>query len=591
MSEFVISARRGAEYDVLRVITGFIVIGILVGFGGMALAVTFGGESISGKASWAALGQAVLLAGAAMSCGAMTGFLFAVPRARSLPQSSGSATADLQSNLEQIADWLTKGLVGAAIVSIPRMPELVDQLGAFTAVGLYTEWGKRVSQLILLYFGLMGLFAGYVIARMQFITLFDRAPFIVSAIETLQRVPVSPNAEHRITLTLDQLAAVESFARLPVSQLHGRYERWQWAKSQMVIRGGDVAAAMRVYDDLARTEADPQLMIERSIAQIRLNAVPPPPEPTAEAAVAPAASALEPVSAQATANEMFLALYQSAPDGFEAAIRIGEDLVTRVRDSSIWAYLACAYGQKYKYETEQRGTQSSELGPVRERALFSVKQALDLNADKWRSTLRGLWDRNAVRSGGDDDLVVFSGDPEFAALLDVDSSAANANATAVAAAAIVVAAVGATSTSAAPRPIRYMGSAQLWLTDEVGKPLTGETPTLRTDAAYRLFVRLIPDGTTPADVPGASIQELRVVEGDDRPRVEFEFRPDGVEFRFSPERSVVTATLTEATAECSFDFRAPSLRGEDRELYVEIAQGRRIIRTIPLKVRIAPAND
>ncbi|HME22370.1 MAG TPA: hypothetical protein VKI44_13680 [Acetobacteraceae bacterium] len=622
MSEYLLSARRGAEYYNLRLMQGFVVLGIMTGAIATGLAVAFSGGQLGtevGRA--AALGQAALLAGMALTCAALVGFLFAVPRARADAQRADS-TAQSLTNLEQISDWLTKGLVGAALVSVNRLPDIVNQLQDFAAIGDHSSWGARMGLLVTLYFAMMGFIGGYLLSRLQFITILDRAPFVITALEALQQVPIRPEGAQRTNLSLDELNAVESFSRVPVSQLHRGHERRQWAKAQMVAGSGDLKAAVRVYDDLLKVDPDPQITIERSIALRRLDVssapaqapsatesamtagmstlgriitlghlgvskgpkLPPPvaaasaesSEPSSSESSEP--SSLELPSAQAAVNQMFVSLYDPPPAGFEKVIRIGEELVPRVRDSSVWAYLACAYGQKYRHLLEP-GANVAELDPVRERALFSVKQALDLDATKWRTTLRALWDRNAVRLGGDDDLVVFSGDPQFAALLDPDS---------------VKVAAGDRAGLASQRLVQYCGAAQIWLVDAQGAILGGERPQLRPGLPYRLFVRLVPENVKPSDpAPGGIVQEVRITEGDDRPRIEFEFRPDGIEMRFSPERSAITASLSAATAECGFDFRVPLLRAakpEERDIYVEIAQGRRIVLTVPVKVSIAPTN-
>lgn len=577
MADLVIAARRGAEFESLRLVTGFVIMGFLLGATGTGLAVGLSPNvATSSIAASAALGQATLLALTAMSLSACLGFLFAVPRARTVDQRPGGLL-ESSTNLEGVADWLTKMTVGALLVSLPRGPEIIAQLRDFSSIGGHSDWGERIGLMTALYFAMLGFLAGYVAARMWFITTRDRAPFVVTALEALQRVPVGPDGVQRTNLSLEELSAVEGFSRLPVSQMRGRVERWLWAKSQLVVRDGNLTEAISTYGRLLDGYPDPQMLLERSVA--RMLSGEPDDIPRSDRHDLTVALP-RPASAQASVNQMFLDLYEPPPEGFERAILIGEDLVTRLREASVWAYLACAYGQKYRYLLSRGGAAATELDAIRERALFSVKQTLDLDAPQWRSILRGLWDRNAVRSDGDDDLVAFSGDPQFAALLDSES--------------MISAAASTSGTPSSPRLARYAGSARIWITDERGLLVVGEVPEIRAGSSYRLIIQLTPEGAaTGSEELRGTVQDVRVLEGDDRPRVEFDFHPDGIEMRFSPERSTVAASVSERSGECGFDFRAPAPRSdgpEERDIYLEVGQGRRILRTIPVKVRIAPAD-
>lgn len=557
----------------MQLVTGFVVLGIVVGVAGTVLAAGVGGHAFALGTS-SAIGRALLLGGLATILAALLGFMLAVPRGALTPDGSrGRQRAGTQ--LEQVSDWMLKVLLGAALVSFNRWPDIGERLADMLALGEPRYLGAGLGELIACYFAAFGVVAGYASARIHFMSVRDRAPFVITALEALQRVGISPHGRPRSSLTLEELEAVEAFGRIPVSKLHRSYDERQWAKAQLVAPGGDLREAAAVYRRLLKLEKDPQLSFELAAVERRLEAGP--------------ADAIGRVELQeqgtdhstpAAINRMFNALYEPAPGGFEDAIAIGEDLVLRVSDASTWAYLACAYGQRYRYELGQDGAGGSASSPetARERALFCIKQAVELDAARWRPALRSFWDPSAVRFDGDDDLTVFYGDPQFAALLDPEGSTA-----------LSVAA----NSSGGSRLVRYDGSAQMWLADESGAVLEGAKPTLHPSHAYRLFVRLVPTEAPRAYAPGGVTHEVKVLEGEVRPRVEFDFRPDAVEMRFSPERGGVTASLSSPTTECSFDFRAPAPRGtgpEDRDIYLEVAQGRRILRTLPVTVTLAAAD-
>jgi hypothetical protein len=111
---------------------------------------------------------------------------------------------------------------------------------------------------------------------------------------------------------------------------------------------------------------------------------------------------------------MIASLYVDPPDGFERAI---EEAETYLKDpdhpasAPIHAWLACAYGQKYRWQLH-RNAKQKKLDDTREHALDHVKQALDLDP-KWKDVLKGT----LASSAGDNDLYAFHDDPEFKARL------------------------------------------------------------------------------------------------------------------------------------------------------------------------------
>jgi len=114
---------------------------------------------------------------AALVAGALLGFLFGIPRTlqQTEPKSTTSGTEEesarsqgysVNTNLEQISDWLTKILVGVGLTQIPAIGEalgkLIDQIGR----GLGSGSGSRsIAGAILVYFVASGFLIGYVLTR------------------------------------------------------------------------------------------------------------------------------------------------------------------------------------------------------------------------------------------------------------------------------------------------------------------------------------------------------------------------------------------------------------------------------------------
>jgi hypothetical protein len=108
---------------------------------------------------------------------------------------------------------------------------------------------------------------------------------------------------------------------------------------------------------------------------------------------------------------MFASLYLPPPRGFEKTIAEGERISSRT--APMHAYLAAAYGQKYKWMLSAGAAPGSpDVEAVRQKALEAAKQAIDLDPS-WKDTIAGM----LTATGGDDDLSAFREDAAFAKLI------------------------------------------------------------------------------------------------------------------------------------------------------------------------------
>lgn len=157
----------------------------------------------SARGGWSSttgfIGAVVLLVGgAAFLCGALAGFLFGIPRtlqgaAQSVAEKGADeekARRDLElsryavnTNLEQISDWLTKIIVGIGLVELRQVPDLVSRLGSYLqeSAGPIPGLVERafIPQTVLvstvLYFLVNGFFCGYLLTRVYLAGAFSRA--------------------------------------------------------------------------------------------------------------------------------------------------------------------------------------------------------------------------------------------------------------------------------------------------------------------------------------------------------------------------------------------------------------------------------
>lgn len=121
--------------------------------------------------------------------GMLLGFLFAIPRilpagaviapatkpdGSSAPPShstvvnpSASGESEINSNLVEVSDWLTKIIVGVGLVELKHLPEAAQRVTVFIApgLGLPVEQGAPIVGGIMLFFSVHGFLIGYLLTR------------------------------------------------------------------------------------------------------------------------------------------------------------------------------------------------------------------------------------------------------------------------------------------------------------------------------------------------------------------------------------------------------------------------------------------
>lgn len=117
---------------------------------------------------------------------------------------------------------------------------------------------------------------------------------------------------------------------------------------------------------------------------------------------------------------MLSSLYADPPDGFTRAIQSGQSFLAQEghpqpEDGNVFAYLACAYGQKHAFHRDERAP-ATVLEESRQGVLRNVRAALERSPD-WRPRLRQY--ANPPVGSLDDDLVSLREDPELRELLQM----------------------------------------------------------------------------------------------------------------------------------------------------------------------------
>jgi hypothetical protein len=139
------------------------------------------------------LGTSLLIASACVAVGGLLGFLFGIPRTLTEQpsprpdladgKSTDAADADndatryaVNTNLEQISDWLTKILVGVSLTQLWNLPAFFTDLSIKVSAALgVSANAEALSASLLVYFLVCGFLAGYLLTRVYLAGAFSRA--------------------------------------------------------------------------------------------------------------------------------------------------------------------------------------------------------------------------------------------------------------------------------------------------------------------------------------------------------------------------------------------------------------------------------
>jgi hypothetical protein len=99
-----------------------------------------------------------------------------VDAAKSTPDDGGNTLPDHPSNLEQVADWVTKLLLGGGLTQMQRIPPKIWEWSRLVAIGILKERNPDPTLVmaqqafaagLLVYGFILGFFAGFLITKLQ----------------------------------------------------------------------------------------------------------------------------------------------------------------------------------------------------------------------------------------------------------------------------------------------------------------------------------------------------------------------------------------------------------------------------------------
>ena len=548
-------------------------IGVLVVIGWLVLAVVVvatpgiwsGGLELASH-----LGIVLLLSGGCLLTGGLIGSVFAVPHTTAVlpPQElpPGEASSPLyraSTNLEQVSDWLTKVLIGAALVTVPGLLRGDTKLLQLNIISeAPSGWNATVTTAIVLYFGAAGLIGGYLLTRV--VAAGEQLRInLRQGIEIAFNLPLSTGGLFADTISPADRQVLEPLLRLEPISLRNDEQRRAWARAQ--VASGNLDKADTVYQELTkRHEDDPELLLERSLLLVRLGKL------DEANALRQRANPLLEVQGGAEArpeiilSTMFNDLYEAPPNGFEHVIAVGEasrsvcapshgfgpilpvpmvrSMRTACRKSRLALQAISERSETARFSAYVGRSSSIRIG-VRSCACFGTRM-LPKNRSKTISRL-------------------FTATRSFERLSTSTSSSIGRRD-------LLAGDISQTLLSFRTIPlIKYSGAVDVWVED----PKDGKKVSkLQSGMKYLLIVEF--SSTLPQDPQGVS-ERIEVREGEVRNEVPFDLNPDATDIRFQPDKISVVVPHEGPPLRSRFEFTAPP-RGAS-EIWLEIAQARRTI--------------
>jgi tetratricopeptide (TPR) repeat protein len=191
-------------------------------------------------------------AGACLAFGVLAGFLFGIPKTlqrdgigtrtrdnknagsrneadKQFPSDSGDDFGQrVNTNLEDISDWLTKILVGLGLTQIKIIPDKLKGAAEYVAGGLGGQKEKEFALGLIIYFSVVGFLAGYLLTRLILQRAFFYADYgwrLIGRIEKVAERLEQHSKANQIVLTALGDLGTESdnpSAEVPLFQAHAK---------------------------------------------------------------------------------------------------------------------------------------------------------------------------------------------------------------------------------------------------------------------------------------------------------------------------------------------------------------------------------
>lgn len=368
---------------------------------------------------------------ASASVGGAFGFLLGHPR-RLTEDKDKTDRAGLggllRTGLDDMVDWLVKGLTTVLLVESGPILIHLDKVAAGMAKGLLgpganpaaIESASAFATPLIVCFTLLGALATCLVTRTYLTGALGRADRTTTGAFSrvgldLGEVLVLSNAQHVLTTrNLPPDAEVREVAKklsaLSLADLHSVREFSMWAKAKAMLEQYD--DALKGYEKaVAECDCDPAMLLDYAVA---LHAANKPAEALARLRVAheQLSRGTDPNTRRNVYKSLTFELLRQA-DNYDRVIQLVDEFESGRSDSpasgGLYVNKACAYGQKFlwlakqnhlvenpagkaikvKPEISPNSPWPTELEEARQNALNAVKRAIAVDAS-WRKPLQRL---------------------------------------------------------------------------------------------------------------------------------------------------------------------------------------------------------
>jgi tetratricopeptide (TPR) repeat protein len=365
----------------------------------------------------------VLWAMAWLAGGFLFGFLFGIPKVQQKDTPNPSSShLKVNTNLEDISDWLTKILVGATLTQLMKIPSAVSTAAQFMARGDADPSRVSFNAAILVYFLMLGILAGYLLTRMFFAVAFARADSApdhwAQILAPLSGAPIALGQGLPATNSATQSAAMAS-KNIPLTQSLSAEQAVAVAVGASIA--GDPERALKASTlAVQQSPNDPGAQYSYAVALFSMEANPERTLAAMESAATKSSAATDKTLLESIYTSLtYLYLFQKPPDSYQHALDAAAayDKKGGHPSAALEINRACAYGQEFRDVTKGEGPEPDN--PVRNAALKAVKAAIDLEPQAALARLKQLlWVTG--KDPQDNDLAVFQNDADFTTLLPKD---------------------------------------------------------------------------------------------------------------------------------------------------------------------------
>jgi hypothetical protein len=394
---------------------------IMAGLAGLYLLGLFSTPFVSAT-DWIVLDFVAI--GVSLAAGAF-GFLFGLPQHTARTDAASASPDDAgvrpSTNLETVADQLTKFITGAAFASIAVAAGYIDQFGRLvaSALSLRQPTGVLLGDMLFLMYGSLGFVIAYIITRTVLGNVFEEADARLLHRGAEQLDVMLPDVGD--DATPEQRALAASIVRVPFSTLTSVDQRLTWARAQTIL--GDYPKARIAYSSIYATAPDnPDVVIEFATALYNDRSFK---DFEYVLALATTAKKLkeDDDELQARVAALIAAANLYIPTGYITSIQTTNDvLATRFAVPEVMRfYRACAFGQLYRAyrdagklpRPEGGAAPSDDELAISERITSDTKISFGFGEnyrDKFRSVAMPPPEKSS-----DNDLQAFAADhPDFA---------------------------------------------------------------------------------------------------------------------------------------------------------------------------------